>query len=335
MRRDLCALTLTAALLFAASRAAAGPLDASRVPAAARWVVHLDQEAVRGSALRPVLDEAASHPKVAPKLALLEALTGLDPQEDMRGVTIVGGEGGERQATVLVAGRFEREKLLLILRAMDGYEESSYGGHTIHSWPDKSRSRPPRMYGCFVGEELAVIGGHLAGVRQVLDTIDGKADAAAASPLWEGLLTAEGRPLALAAAREVRHLQDLEEKAAVLRHVESLFLLLEETQDGFVLGGRLQATTAEAAGKIRQVLLGLQALVELSDEQEPALREFAASLAVAVEGSSVSARGAVPAPVLVARLREHLREALGPVAPPATPDGAPAEPATPDPDTWE
>ena len=81
-----------------AATSVAGPLNLKQVPGSAKWVAHVDFDAMRESKVvqKAVAAHKAEHKNADAGLKMVQALTGIDLCNDLQGVTLYGPEVGTR-----------------------------------------------------------------------------------------------------------------------------------------------------------------------------------------------------------------------------------------------
>ena len=127
--------------------ARAAELNPGHVPAGARWVAHVDVDALRattgGKRLLALVDQGMA----ANQLNAVKALTGVDLRTDLRGITACGKSDKPSEAAIVVHGAFDAERLVTILKANGSYKsETIAGGQVVHSWLEEKKPGQPRQY---------------------------------------------------------------------------------------------------------------------------------------------------------------------------------------------
>ena len=273
MRQPAFALVLTAALC-----ASAGPLRPGTVPADARWLVHLNVEQLKATTIGTYVLDRLNTREAGPKLAAFQAVFNFDPRQDIRAVTLCGPDNDERNSTVLIFGDYDRDRLVTLLKATDGYSTEQYGDKTIHGWAAaasqaKRRAWPAKGWTagfvCFHPDNVAVLGKNADRLRAALDVLDRKQRSLAAAA--ESLPTARARDAVLAVVADFSRMTGLEPKAAVFQQTRTIELYLRET-NGMLEGRfRLLAEQPGTAVQVRNVFRGLIDLALLGAQDNPAL----------------------------------------------------------------
>jgi hypothetical protein len=131
----------------AAVQAVAGPLDKGRLDAAARWVVHVDVEAVMRSTTGSFIAEHRTELDLAP-LEEFKARTGLDAFRDILDVTIYGTTDSSEDAVVIVRGTASLESAVEeVMKGMPKVERPKIGNRDGYRWLENGTER----FGCLLG----------------------------------------------------------------------------------------------------------------------------------------------------------------------------------------
>jgi hypothetical protein len=123
------------ALCTLVSPVRADALDKSRVPAQARWVAHVDVEALTHSTLFAAMK--AQHGKdfeLDGDLAELESEFGIDPFVDLKSLTVYCAEKSPERSVILMSGSEKLDAALTRLQEQPGYRTEKESGHTLHVW---------------------------------------------------------------------------------------------------------------------------------------------------------------------------------------------------------
>ena len=283
----------TAVLLAAIARpAAAAPFDARAVPADARWVVHVDADAGRdtavGRALREQLTAAAD---VKAKLAQVTAATGVHVERDLHDVTLFGsGPGDESVVVVVRSANLDRRRMTDIVAVLPGYAAHEVAGRSLVQWTQDGRV----LHGGFHGESAVVLGRSEAKVAAALDALDGKGTAPADGPLagraeaaTRPAVAAGERPMLYVAATDLPGLAAGVEVPGPLKQVEGVHLAVVESGANLLVRADVTATSAEEAEQLRTAAEGLKAMAAfaaMGADADPKAKAASAAMQRAVVG---------------------------------------------------
>jgi hypothetical protein len=255
----------TLALLALCSTAVAGPINAKDVAPGAKWVAHLDVQGLVGSQFgQYVLGQLREKEQLDSKMQGFVAIFGFDPLKDIGSVTIYGAEYSPTSAVIIIKGKWDKEKLLGLLKQNPSYTEVAYGQHTVVGWTDKAEDPQDdgSRHGAFHGDGTAVISRTEATVKAALDVLDGKA---AGTP---EVIPATGPGVFLVvAAKDFTLPGNADPKARVLKRISGGTLLAGESNDTAFLNAKLNTRKPEDAQRVRQMLDGALAFVSLATEE--------------------------------------------------------------------
>ncbi len=132
MGRMLLSLTLLASL---AVPAAAEPLEAGNVAADAKWVMHVNFDAFRETALAEHLrKEKLDRPGAQRWFDWVESRYGIDLQSDLHGLTLYGDSYQRHHGVALLFADYDREKIIDVIKNEANYRTTEHGDHTLHTW---------------------------------------------------------------------------------------------------------------------------------------------------------------------------------------------------------
>ncbi len=272
----LAAAALAAAAAVAPS-ARADPFDPARVPADAKYVVHVDMDALRPTKLWGVIDDRlAGNEAFGTKMGLFETASGMHFPRDLHGVTIYGRAAGDDNGVVVIRAAMHRDQFMAAIGFAPGYQAESFGKVDGASWDDDGR----RMFGAFHDDATLVFARSAANVLAALDVIDGKSPhVAPTDPLAAGGKGAAGAPPALfyVAAADPASLAPPRQTNPLLKQVDAGWLTVVERPaapatrpaDGTpspdaVVHAVVTAKTPEAAKQLQAAAGGVRAMVALA-----------------------------------------------------------------------
>ena len=250
-----------ASVLGLASMANAEPLNAKQVSAEAKWLVHIDADAMRSSV---VVDKG--YAKCAEKCkALGEKVTDLreackifDPTTDLQGLTFYGKEYKPGAGVAIVCGKLTETILNGLsegVQKMPNYSVSTYNMYQLHTWTHAQGTKHERpIIGVYVQPNYLVFGASEAEVKAALDVLDGsKANlAGTASPLAAAAL-----PGALLLAR-VSGLADMKLpiESPIIKQTDAMALTLGENNYEAYLTADLAVKDVKTADEVKAMVDG-------------------------------------------------------------------------------
>jgi hypothetical protein len=272
----LAPIFLSALVLAPAVRA--DGLHKDRVPSAARWVVHLDIEALRKSRLYDVVREESTKDGsegLDAGLAHIRAFAGLDPTVDLKSITLYCTVKSEKGCVALLSGNGNVDGALQKLQTMEHYRTTVIGSYALHTWGgdhDTWYAYANRTEGS--DERLLVASQDTDQLVHAIALLQGGGETIASAPRAPFLaLPSAGSILYAAAGESLNELGEIEPMSAVAKLARTVVLDVGEDRDGLFAHAALDTRKPEDAQRIQQVLQGAVALVALvGDEQHTEAR---------------------------------------------------------------
>jgi len=281
------------ALSTLAAPVRADVLDKSRVPAAARWVAHVDVEALTRSTLFAALRTQEGF-ELDGDLAELKAEFGIDPFADLHALTIYCTEASPERSVILLSGSEKLDAALTRLQDQPGYRTEKDGAHTLHVWSQDSKP----WYGWVLRRDatanrVVVLSSNRDDVLGGIAVIEGARPSLAAQQ--DGLVFATPAPgsiLFAAATENLSELNAIEATSRVFKLAQTMSIDVGEDRGALYAHAIVDTKSPQDALKIQQVLQGAVALVGLMSD-EPGIGAHLSSLVGALRfqctGSRVTA----------------------------------------------
>ncbi len=297
-------------LLASCTQALSGPLQPAHIASEARWVVHLDTEALLATTVGQTIAREALDPRLAEVASALKLHLNFDfDWRRIRSLTLYGWEygGPERLRGVLLVDTdldlttaFARalEKQAEWGRAQDGDLQLLEGG------PQPLYCIKEDLYVALQPGAPAIIGKArrtTLQARQVL--VGGAPNLNTAGDLARLAAPAPGEFLLLAARGFAEAAPDTPQ-TRVLKMSEELRLSLKETGDHVRAALALTTRAAEPALQMQQIVQGMAALGALSQPNNADLQTLIRGLRVAAQDRQLQLELAVPATQLAAKIAE-------------------------------
>ena len=281
------ALFLAAAMLQAClpGAAPAAPLDLAIVPANARWMMHVDMEAARGSVVLQRGWEKAlkMHPHLEQMAGMAAGMIGTDPRKDVRDVTVFGVDPDKMKGAMVIRGRMNRALLEKMAEKAPDHKTMQHRGHVVHSWTqnrDKPFNPAGPAFGAFFKDDVLVLARSEAVVKGALDTLDGTA----AGVGEKSPLAGRVRPGSIMVARAVA--VDPKTRCPVLKSADGFRVAIGEFEGKSFYRAKLDMKSAAAAGDARNVVTGMESLATLRWGDDAAVMRLVSGLETAVEGDT-------------------------------------------------
>lgn len=231
----------------------AAEFNPAHVSSDAKWWLHADLEAARGTEMGKRVVSVVED-KQGAQLRALKRMFSLNPLTDLKGITLYG-DGRADHAVVLIHGKFDRAHLEDLVAAGDDYSSEEKDGTTIHSWTDKGK----RQHAFFAQNDLLVFS-HFPDLLNVAMTTL-KSQGMAPDPF---VSAGSGAPFLVGSAM-LSEVEMKGDESELLGHAEVLKIALAEA--GGRMEGRMLIDTADRADgeRFRKIMEGMIALGELGN----------------------------------------------------------------------
>jgi hypothetical protein len=275
-------------------------LQRGDVAAEPAWVLHLDVDALRPTAVGRFILEEMGKPEAEARLSAFQAIFNVDVRRQLHGITLYGQGRTPEEGVALIYADFDAKRLTTLAKAARDHQSTDYKRHVIHNWIDdhkKARSGgQPRTYAAIHGARV-VFGQKEERVAQALDVLDH-----AVPTLSSGKALPQ-----LGAAGDTSFLQagvvklDLPEKdpnATLFRLSKLVALNVAEAQGQMKADLVLEAKDEAVAGPLASIAQGLLALGKLQTDKPEAVR-LAEAVKLVQDGSRVTASLSLPGATVV------------------------------------
>ncbi len=274
-------------LALAAAIGQAEPLNLTTVAADAKWVVHVDVDAVRAShVVQKAFETCPILKSESPKhFDKLRDQIGMDLRKDLHGVTFYGSDTDKTHGVMIVFGEVDKKLLLEKAKKATDHKTTKHGGTTIHSWTQKCGGKTHPAAGAFYKDSAVVFAADADAVGKALDILNGKSDGITdpKSPL--GGRVAPGTIL-LAKASAI----DAKTRCPVLKQAESFRIALGENDGKSFYRARLVMKSAEAAEQIKTINDGFKAMASLRFSGEADVMKLIDGVKTTVTDSTIRIR---------------------------------------------
>jgi len=271
---------------------AASPLQRADVPAEPGWVLHLDCDGLRPTAIGQFLLAEMEKPEAQGKLAAFQTIFNFDLRKQLHGVTLYSAGQRPQDGVLLVYADFEAERLITLAKGAKDYQGTTYKAHVIHNWIDEKKKGKegvqPRVYAAIHGGRVVIFGQQEPCVARALDVLDRATANLAGSTLFAQLGAGGSGGFIQAAARKL-DLPEGDPNTAMLRLAKAARLEVGEVQGQLKATLNLEAKDEEVARQMALVGQGLLALMKLQTDN-PGSVKVAEALALKQEGAGVVVR---------------------------------------------
>jgi hypothetical protein len=300
----------------------AAPFEPKKVPEGAKWVLHVDMDALRITEVWKLIDgEIAKNAAADTKLGEIEQFTGIKFPEGLHDVTLYGLGFSEDAAVITISAGMDQGRLIGFLQQNPNFKSEKHGEKDVFTWIDESGKR---MYGTFYDDKTAAISQSSDAIKTFIDTRAGvKKGLSNDSPLAAG---AKPGLVAYMAGKDLAQLKEAAQNPQI-QEAELIWFGAEERGADVALYASLTTKTADTANQLRMLAEGGKALLALqmkdpkTDPSAKMLGEMLQRVTTKVEGSTLSADGKVSLGVI----RKLMDMAAGAkiTPPPAAADVAP------------
>ncbi len=305
MKRNLWKLTLCAACLCAGGLITrAAELQRSDVIADPAWLLHLDCDGLRPTAIGQFILSEMDKPEAKTRLAAFQTIFGFDLRNKVHGVTLYGSSLNPTDGVLISYADFDTDHLVTLAKAASQYEASRHNGHFIRSWVENGRAGKPgadtRMYAAFEGDRV-IICRNIPRMVQALDVLDGIAPSMADGKVFPELGVPGNGHFIEAAARKVDS-TNAAPNAAIMKLSKNVQLLVGENQKQFQGALTIVGDNDEAAGQILSIAQGLMAVMKMQANNPDAVK-LANAVNIKQDGSMIQGKLVLPASEVVAMMQ--------------------------------
>lgn len=270
-------------MLFVSAPAWANPFEASRVPAKAQVVVHIDLDAMRGSQLRSLFDQEVNEAMNDVVGEMKSEGIPLDVKDlaAATGVTFwAAGDKNERGA--LIASGLDTRRIMGALAKIDGYRRTTSGRHTLHGFKDDDTV-------------IGMHGGHVVAaddkdsVIMTLDVLAGRGKSLARS----GKATRIGRTrgVLFAAVFEQKIAQKIKQEAqsAIFKDInfENGVIIAREASRELIMTAEIETSDVTGANQLHKLAAGAMAFLEVAAD-DPDLGKLLDGVDIKSSGARVT-----------------------------------------------
>ena len=287
-------VALSLGLLAAAPVTRATPLQQTDVAADPVWLLHVDCDRLRPTAVGQHLLAEMEKPNAQNKLAAFQAMFKFDLRTQLHGLTLYSVGQSPEEGVLLVYADFDADHLSTLAKGARDYESSPHNQRVIHSWVDdskmKSKDSKQRTYAAAQGSRLLIFGQRAAAVAKALDVLDVAAPNLTVSKSFPAL---ESKSAFLQGAAQKMTLKNSDPNAAVFRMSKSLRFEIGEEQNRVNATLQLTANDDEVAKQIVSIGQGLVSLMKLQKDR-PEAGKLADALTLKQEASDVVVSFSIP-----------------------------------------
>jgi hypothetical protein len=291
-------------ILLSAVSAWGGPLEPGDVSSSARWVIHLDSQALWSSELGTQLTEIVASPDIQAKLGAIKTLFGTDLTQDIHSVTLYGPDGNDVQAVALVKGQMDRKRLVSMAVLTPRYEKMAQGDSVIHRWGEGGDKKT--QYMGFASDDKLVMSQSRSAVQMALNVLAGKADSVQGTARFKALKRAPDKAFVVMCAEDLSAMTRGKANAAMLQRSSVLAVIAGETDGFFEATVRLETESREAAGQIETMGRGILAMIQFQEDKFAEFKPLVAACSLGRQDKSVELTFRYPLEKLIRMIKPHI-----------------------------
>ncbi len=281
-----------AAVLGLAVVARAEPLELKQVAADAKWLVHVDVDAMRESIVvqKAYCKCMEMHKDAQKHFDKVKEMLGLDLKKDLHGITVYGKDLDRHHGVLIVHADVNQTLLLEKAQKAPDHKVAKYGSYEIHSWTHKHGKESHTAFGVFFKPNVLVFSGCETAIHGALDVLDGKSPGVtdAKSPLAGRL--APGASLIVRASAIGPQV-----KCPILKDADSFRLTVGENKGESFYRARLTMKSSENADQLKSVVEGFKAMVGLTRGSDALAMKLVGAIKVTTQDKSVRIAWNAPA----------------------------------------
>jgi hypothetical protein len=309
--------TLAAAMalvLALAGSAKADPLNLKHVAADAKWVAHVDWDALQASKVFQDIREdlLKAHPGAERHLAELREHWKFDPRHDLHGITLYGeqlkseGQTVGTKGVAIVHAKLDQQFLLERAKQAPGHEVTAHGKYEMHTWLQGGRrsEHERTVTGAFYAPDTLLFGSSKEEVAAALDVLDGTKPSLAGK---DSPLAAAAPQGAVFVARVIGLTEaKLPAECPLAHKVNALVLAIGEYQRNAFVQGKLVVDRPETAEQIKSVVQGGLALAAMSHADDAEAQKLIDAVKITTSGNTVSAGWQAAVEAAAAQMKKEI-----------------------------
>jgi hypothetical protein len=309
MKRLIADAISIGVIAAALCHSSASPLQHGDVPADLAWMVHLDCDNLRGTALGQSLLTELDKPELKEKLDGFQSMFTFDPRKQLHGLTLYNIGKATEDGVLLLYADFEAARLENLAKSAKDYKSASHNRHTIHSWVDEKKraSAKPRTYASIYRNRLIVFGQAESRVAAALDALDHSVPVLTPTNALVRFADGGNGSFLVATARKLDLSPSDPNAAAIFRSTKVFRLQLAESQRQLNGTMTLDTNDEEVAKTIASIGQGLIGLLKLQQEKTEAVK-LAEALSLKQEGAGIVVNLSLPADDVTAFIKTRLKK---------------------------
>src|SRR5215813_11847225 len=287
MNTRLLKATLFAGCLFGAGiTLPPTQLQRADVPSSSVWVLHVNCDGLRPTAIGKHILTELEKPEAQAKLSVFQNMFSFDLRTQLHGITLYSAGSSPQDGVLIVYADFDADKLVTLAKAANDSQNSTHNGHTVYNWADdkKKHHGEKRVYAAIQGNRI-IFGQRESAVTQALDVLDGSVPNLATAKAFPQLGGTGDTAFLSGAARKL-DLSQSDPNAAIFRLSKSFRLQVGEVQQHLIGTLTLEANDDEVAGSMMSIAQGMIGLLKLQKDK-PEASKFLQAIALKQDGANL------------------------------------------------
>ncbi len=297
--------------LAASTLAVAAPLQPEHVSADAKWVFHIDFEALRDTSLAQKLREEEPQ-AVRGAIEWLQKEYGIDLREDLNGLTAYSDTFEEHTGAIVLYAAYDRDKVQAKISKQNA-KETKWQNYTFYTWNVKDRKDADHeITVVLVDDEKTVFASSHERAQKALQLLAGKGESLARpSAALAAEVSKDSVPPGAAvygAAIDLGELKRREHAFPILQRHKRVTWAFGEHQGELFETATFVAESEEVAEEMDKVLQGAMALVKLWANNKENLTSIADATKITREGDTVKLSWRANVPTVLAAIDEFKQQ---------------------------
>jgi hypothetical protein len=265
----------------------AAPIQKGDVPSAPNWVLHVDCDKVRPTAIGQYLLGELEKPEAQNKFAAFTAIFNFDPRQQLHGLTLYSTGNAPEDAVLLVYADVDPARLETLAKGAKDYHSAPYKQFIIHNWTDEKKSKKAgpqrRNYAALYGAKVVAFGQTESQVAKALDVLSKQTPGLDSVNLWPFPTNDQNYIQAFARKMDVT---DGDPSAAIFRLSKMVRFQMGEALGNAKAVLTLSADSEEVASNLSSIANGLVALMKFQ-KAKPETAKLAEAMALKQEGADL------------------------------------------------
>ena len=283
-------LTVFLFFLTAVGSVWAGPLDVRRVPADAKWLVHVDFDALRESKLgQQFSEDLLRGERAVARLKRLQKELGIDMSSDLHSVTLFDTRFQQHHGLIMFqADNLDSQQLVeRLTQRHPEIAKADYRGHQLITWTHgEGKRHEHEMTGYLHGGDTLLVSRDIDILKRTVEVLDGTSESLSADSPLAGPVVA-GTILNIRSKGLITH--DLPFRSRLTRQSKRFAMSVGEKDGQVFLKAELVAKTSEAAESLGKIVEGFRAMGLIRHGSDEAGKRIFDGLSVAVDDTTVEA----------------------------------------------